>query len=154
MDYRIPGRVLVTSGPTRAYVDRIRYFSNTSSGALGALITKSLTDRNMPVILLRGPGSETPDVRDKKLLESHDIVTVENLIDAVHMVAARGDIKAVVHAMAVLDYIPEFCSNEKKKSGADSWEIKLVKTPKVIGIMRGLMPDIFFVGFKLESGVS
>ena len=44
--------------------------------------------------------------------------------------------------------------HEKKKSGDDFWEIKLVKTPKVIGILRHLLPDAFFTGFKLESGIS
>ena len=154
MENNASNRVLVTSGPTRAYVDRIRYFTNTSTGALGARIVESLVNRNIPVVHLYGSGSELPQINNRVLLESIEVMTVDDVIDAVKKVAARGDIGAVVHAMAVLDYVPETKINTKKKSSESSWEIRLVRTPKVIEIMRDLMPDAFFAGFKLETGVT
>ncbi len=154
MEHHASNRVLVTSGPTRAYIDRIRYFSNTSSGVLGSEIVKALIDRNISVVHIYSQGSEPPKDYNRQLLESHKIVTIEDLIDAVKKVAAYGDITAVVHAMAVLDYVPDSKLIKKKKSGKDSWNIRLVRTPKVIEIMRELMPDAYFVGFKLEAGVT
>ncbi len=154
MEHHASNRVLVTSGPTRAYIDRIRYFSNTSSGVLGSEIVKALIDRNISVVHIYSQGSESPKDYNRQLLESHKIVTIEDLIDAVKKVAAYGDITAVVHAMAVLDYVPDSKLITKKKSGEDSWNIRLVRTPKVIEIMRELMPDAYFVGFKLEAGVT
>jgi len=154
MEHHASNRVLVTSGPTRAYVDRIRYFSNTSSGVLGSEIVKALIDHNISVVHIYSQGSESPKDYNMQLLESHKIVTIEDLIDAVKKVAAYGDITAVVHAMAVLDYVPDSKLITKKKSGEDSWKIKLVRTPKVIEIMRELIPDAYFVGFKLEAGVT
>ena len=154
MEHHASNRVLVTSGPTRAYIDRIRYFSNTSSGVLGSEIVKALIDRNISVVHIYSQGSEPPKDYNRQLLESHKIVTIEDLIDAVKKVAAYGDITAVVHAMAVLDYVPDSKLITKKKSGEDSWNIRLVRTPKVIEIMRELLPDAYFVGFKLEAGVT
>ncbi|MFC1490245.1 phosphopantothenoylcysteine decarboxylase [Candidatus Latescibacterota bacterium] len=147
-------KVLVTSGPTRAYVDNIRYFSNTSTGALGSNIVEELIARDIPVIHIYGAGSETPKNQDSELLESIEIATVDDLIDAVKRSAVPEEIKAVVHLMAVLDYAPESKLLAKKKSGDAFWDIRLVQTPKVIGIMRYLLPDAFFAGFKLESGIS
>jgi len=154
MERNVSSRVLVTSGPTRAYVDRIRYFSNTSTGALGSEIVKVLIDHNIPVVHIYCSGSATPKDYNRQLLESYEIETVEDLIDAVKKVAEDGDIDAVVHAMAVLDYIPESKLIGKKKSDEDSWNIRLIRTPKVIEIMRELMPDAYFVGFKLEAGIT
>ncbi|MFC1650888.1 phosphopantothenoylcysteine decarboxylase [Candidatus Latescibacterota bacterium] len=154
MEHGVSKKVLVTSGPTRAYVDSIRYFSNTSSGSLGSKIVEELIERNIPVIHIYGAGSATPKNPDSELLESIEIVTVDDLIDAVKRSAVPGKIKAVVHLMAVLDYAPESKLLAKKKSGDDFWDIRLVQTPKVIGIMRYLLPDAFFAGFKLEKGIS
>ncbi len=154
MGQNISGHVLVTSGPTRAYLDRIRYIANTSSGSLGSRIVESLLNRDVPVIHLHGQGSETPDINNHRLLESIPVTTVEDLIDKVQKIAGSSDIFAVVHAMAVLDYVPESMLDTKKNSGRDYWDVRLVKTPKVIGIIRKLMPDAYCVGFKLEAGVA
>ena len=153
MGNRSYGRVLVTSGPTRCYVDRIRYFTNTSSGALGSRIVEALVKRSIPVVHIYGLGSETPKVIDSRLLESIMITTVEDLIDTVKKIAINQDITAVVHAMAVLDYVSESLLETKRESGEKFWNIKLVRTPKVIGLMRNIMPNAFFTGFKLETGV-
>jgi len=147
-------RVLVTSGPTRAYVDRIRYIANTSSGALGARIVERMTERGMAVVHVRGAGSEVPAVRDARLLESHEVVTVGDVIRTVKEICSRGGIGAVVHAMAVLDYVPEERLDVKRKSDDPSWNLRLVRTPKVTGIIRDAMPRVFMVGFKLEAGVA
>lgn len=149
-------RVLVTSGPTRAYFDSIRYIANTSSGALGSRIVKALIRRNVPVLHIYGAGSEIPAVADKHLhlYESTQVATVDDLVEAINTSAAAGDIGSVVHAMAVLDYVPESTLHDKKASGEDFWDIRLVKTPKVIDLIRELIPDAFTVGFKLESGIS
>ncbi|MFC1561321.1 phosphopantothenoylcysteine decarboxylase [Candidatus Latescibacterota bacterium] len=154
MEHKASNRVLVTSGPTREYVDSIRYFSNTSTGALGSKIVEALINRDISVIHIYGLGSETPKGCNSQLLESVEVTTVDDLIHAIKDVADSGNIHAVVHAMAVLDYVPEARLTTKKKSDEDFWNIRLVRAPKVIWIMRKLMPDAFFTAFKLEAGVT
>jgi len=147
-------RVLVTSGPTRGYIDRIRYVANSSSGKLGSRIIEALVSQGIPVIHLHGCGSEYPNVNDNLLLETIEVETVNDLINSVKRVSLRGDICAVVHAMAVLDYVPESTLKDKKPSGDTFWDIRLKRTQKVISIIRELMPDAYTVGFKLETDVT
>jgi len=146
-------RIVVSSGPTRAYIDSIRYIANTSSGALGSCIVGDLLERGFALSHVYGQGSITPG-GTHPLLEAVPVVTVDELVISLRMLAGRGDIAAVVHAMAVLDYVPESRLTEKKASGDDNWDIRLVKTPKVIALIRELLPDAVVVGFKLESGIS
>ena len=150
----LAGRVLVTSGPTRAYFDRIRYIANTSSGALGKIIVETLAAEGFDVVHIYGAGSMHCDEKFADRVEAIEIETVDDLIDAVHKFCKSEEIQAVVHAMAVLDYQPETRLTEKKKSGGDNWSLNLVKTPKVTPIIRELVPDARFIGFKLESNVS
>ena len=57
---------------------------------------------------------------------------------------------AIVHAMAVADYVPARAKPDKISSKEKEWLLKLVKTPKVITIIRDMWPDALLVGFKLE----
>jgi phosphopantothenoylcysteine synthetase/decarboxylase len=151
---KFPGRVLVTSGPTRAWIDRVRYIANASTGALGARIVESLIARNIPVKLIRGTGGESPSVKERSLLDEIEVPAVGDLIEQIQKLQGCDDIRAVVHAMAVLDYIPEYAMDEKRSSSSEFWEIRLVRMVKVTALIRKLLPNACMVGFKLEAGVS
>lgn len=146
-------RVMVTSGPTRAWIDRVRYIANTSSGALGARIVEALTARGMAVLHVRGTGSERPAAAPPGLVTDMEVETIDDLIGIVRRLPGLG-IDAVVHAMAVLDYVPERALGEKKSSGEETWDLQLVRTPKVTALIRDTLPAVPIVGFKLEAGVS
>lgn len=146
-------RILVTSGPTRAWIDRIRYIANTSSGALGARIVEACAARGLAVLHLRGEWSEPPEPAEPALVHNIVIETVDDLVAAVREAAAAGDIGAVVHAISVLDYAPSERLFGKKPSGDEFWSLNLARTPKVTGIIRESMPDVPVIGFKLEAGV-
>ncbi len=113
-----------------------------------------MVSHGIPVIHLHGYGSEHPNVKDNLLVETIEVKTVNDLINSVRSVSSRVDICAVVHAMAVLDYVPESTLRDKKPSGDKFWDIRLKRTQKVISIIRELMPDAYTVGFKLEIDVA
>ena len=56
--------------------------------------------------------------------------------------------------MAVLDYITEKHTSGKIASNKDTLTLTLVKTPKVIKLLRTLWPQARLVSFKLETGIS
>ena len=68
-------KIIVTSGPTRSYLDEIRYISNYSTGVLGSLIAARAALQGHQVVQLYGKGSIfAADKRVKKIEIASDIV--------------------------------------------------------------------------------
>jgi phosphopantothenoylcysteine decarboxylase/phosphopantothenate--cysteine ligase len=53
-------KVLVTAGPTREYLDPVRFLSNRSSGKMGYAVAEEAVKRGAQVILVSGPTHTTP----------------------------------------------------------------------------------------------
>lgn len=143
----------------RGYIDAVRYVSNKSTGRLGATIATEALKSNAFVTFVYGLGSTIPDTA---LLDSDctsrltliEIETIDDLITTLQERLKEKPFDAIVHAMAVLDYVPEKQTESKISSAKDTLTITFVKTPKVIRIIRALWPHAFLVGFKLEAGLS
>lgn len=151
--------ILITSGPTRGYIDSVRYISNKSTGRLGTTIATETLKRGAFITLVYGVGSVIPDISllDKDCanrLTLIEIETIDGLLITIQEKLKEKSFDAVVHAMAVLDYTPEKFGDGKIASKRDKITITLVKTPKVIKLMRTLWPQTFLIGFKLEVGLS
>jgi len=146
-------RLLITSGPTRAPLDAVRYITNKATGRLGALIAEEAISRGAHVTFVYGRPSQMPVVRG----HPHDhltligVETIDDLISVFRSEIPKG-YAAVIHPMAVLDFQPDVVRTEKTGSGVEEWVVRLVPTPKVIGLVKELDPDTFLVGFKLEVG--
>ena len=151
--------ILITSGPTRGYIDAVRYISNKSTGKLGAAIAIEALKRNACVTFVYGTGSSTPDItllgKDYACrLTLIEIETIDDLLTTVQEKLKGVSFDAIAHAMAVLDYAPEKQSEGKIASIKDTLTITLRKMPKVIKQIRTLWPHAFLIGFKLEVGLS
>ena len=48
-------RILITSGPTRQYLDPIRYLTNASSGRMGAALAAAAIEAGHEVVVVSGP---------------------------------------------------------------------------------------------------
>lgn len=53
-------KVLVTAGPTREYLDPVRFISNPSSGKMGYAVAREAAARGAEVVLVSGPGALEP----------------------------------------------------------------------------------------------
>ncbi|HHT9136413.1 MAG TPA: phosphopantothenoylcysteine decarboxylase domain-containing protein [Candidatus Wunengus sp. YC60] len=151
--------ILITSGPTRGYIDAVRYISNKSTGKLGVTIATEALKRDACVTFIYGTGSSTPDVPSlgkdcARRLTLIEIETINDLMMAIQEKLKGKAFDAIVHAMAVLDYSPEKQSEGKIASNKDTLTITLRRTPKVIKQIRALWPHAFLIGFKLEVGLS
>jgi phosphopantothenoylcysteine synthetase/decarboxylase len=151
--------ILITSGPTRGPIDAIRYITNKSTGRLGVLMATEALHRGASVTFVHGKGSLVPD--DEPLatetltrLRLREVETVDDLLEVMKEELERQPYGAVLHSMAVLDYVPESYENSKTPSGQDEWVVRLVRTPKVIKIIKELQPKSLLIGFKLEAGTS
>ncbi len=93
-------RVLVSAGPTRAYLDPVRFFSNASTGAMGFAIAEVAAVRGADVTLVSGPVDRPtpPGVRRvgvetaEEMLDAMDAELRGSSVDLVAMVAAVSDL--------------------------------------------------------------
>ncbi|MBT3879662.1 MAG: hypothetical protein HON76_07215 [Candidatus Scalindua sp.] len=147
--------ILITAGSTRGYLDAIRYITNTSTGKLSSEIAYEAMSRGAVVTYIYGTDSLFPVIQDHKdikpsQLKLIEIETNDDLVKVIQGKLKSRKFDAIVHAMAVADYVPAKTKRDKTPSKKREWLLKLVKTPKVIAIIRDLWPDAFLVGFKLE----
>ena len=142
-------KFIVTSGPTRSYLDEIRYISNYSTGALGTLVAKQAAARGHKVIQISGKGSIAASGKSIKNIE---IETIEELLAVLRKELKKNRKRpvAVIHAMAVLDFIAPKKIKGKVRSDRKSWTVRLVRSPKVMKEIKKMAPRVKLAGFKLE----
>jgi phosphopantothenoylcysteine decarboxylase/phosphopantothenate--cysteine ligase len=142
-------RFVVTAGPTRGWIDRVRYMTNPSTGKMGIEVAREIIGRGGSVTLVIGPTTQ-PLPRDAEIKH---VETAEEMMQAVLDALAAYKASAFVSAAAVLDFAPAKRENRKRPSG-EPYAIELVSTPKIIEEVRKRHKDLFIVGFKVESGVT
>ena len=150
---------MITSGPVRGYIDDVRYISNKSTGRLGSLLATEAMKRGAFVTFVYGMGSCVPDCtlpgkNNFDRLTLLEIETFDDLLITVKEKLKDKPFDIIFHAMAVLDYIIEKHTSGKIASNKDTLTLTLVKTPKVIKLLRTLWPQAQLVSFKLETGIS
>ena len=143
-------RVLITAGPTRAYLDAFRYITNPSSGKMGAALASNAVARGAEVTLVYGPGTVEPP-REAKVV---CIQSTEEMLEAVKKELGSKRHDAAILSAAATDYGPTDRKMEKTPSGKREWVIELKPLPKVVENVKKVDPDIYLVGFKAEYGVS
>ncbi|MFW9812098.1 MAG: bifunctional phosphopantothenoylcysteine decarboxylase/phosphopantothenate--cysteine ligase CoaBC, partial [Candidatus Thorarchaeota archaeon] len=143
-------RFVVTAGPTRGWIDRVRFITNPSTGKMGIAIVENLLLRGAAVTLITGPISES--VPDKA--EVRRVTTSQEMLDVVLEEISTHNADVFVSAAAVLDYEPLEKEDSKIASGSPDLSVKLAPTKKIIEEARKKYKDLFIVGFKVESGVS
>lgn len=143
-------RVLITAGPTRAYLDAFRYITNPSSGKMGVALAGNALARGAEVTLVYGPGTAKPPSEAKVI----NVQSTEEMLEAVkHELASRRHDAAILSAAAA-DYGPADRKMEKTPSGRGEWVIELKPLPKVVENVKKVDPDIYLIGFKAEYDVS
>ncbi len=153
MEASLKGRkVAITSGPTRAWIDEVRFISNRSSGALGVAIANACLREGAEVTLFHGAGSLLP--RPSPALRVIETETVLDLVSELIPRLQEYRYDVFFHAMAVLDYMPDDEFRGKIPSNKRTLTVRMSKTPKVINVIKKVSPETILVGFKLEVGVT
>ncbi|MBI2609289.1 MAG: bifunctional phosphopantothenoylcysteine decarboxylase/phosphopantothenate--cysteine ligase CoaBC [Deltaproteobacteria bacterium] len=137
--------VLITGGPTRAYLDKVRYLENISSGELGVTMADTFYKQGFNVTLVYGPGKFSPP----QYVRTIHVTTAQQMKRILLEVSKTQYFDAALFSAAVLDFEPQETLNQKKSSQAD-WVIHLKPTEKLMDHI----PCAFKVGFKLEYDIS
>ncbi|GMA17299.1 bifunctional phosphopantothenoylcysteine decarboxylase/phosphopantothenate--cysteine ligase CoaBC [Deinococcus metallilatus] len=138
-------KVVVSAGPTREYLDPVRFISNPSSGKMGFAVAEEARDRGADVTLVTGP----VNLPDPPGVDVVRIETALELRDAV--LAAARDAQMVVMTAAVADYRAAERSDEKQAKVAGDVTIHLTPNPDILAELGRQKGDRVLVGFAMET---
>jgi phosphopantothenoylcysteine decarboxylase / phosphopantothenate---cysteine ligase len=141
-------KVLVTSGPTRAYIDSVRFLTNRSSGRMGHAIALAAEQLGAEVVLVTGPVEERFARLRKGIVLK--VETGEEMLEACleHLPGAQG----VFATAAVADFrMPEVAKGKLRREGSLSLEL-VASTDVLAELGRRKAPGQIFFGFAAEAG--
>jgi phosphopantothenoylcysteine decarboxylase/phosphopantothenate--cysteine ligase len=142
--------VLVTGGPTREYIDAIRFITNPSSGKMGVAVAQEAAARGAKVTLIYGVGMTSEPPLDMKCVP---VVTAEDMMNAVLNDLKTCHCNIFVGTAAVSDYTPVNKVDTKIPSGQKGLIIQLKPQPRIVQAVKDESPDTFVIGFKAEYNV-
>jgi phosphopantothenoylcysteine decarboxylase/phosphopantothenate--cysteine ligase len=137
---------LVTTGPTREYLDPVRYISNESSGKQGYEIALALSKLGIKTTLVAGPTSISfsKDINVKK------VTNADEMMNAVQKLLP---VDVAICAAAVADYRPKDKSTQKIKKRLNYSVLNLEKNKDILeylGKNNKLRPKLV-IGFSAET---
>jgi len=142
----------VTAGPTREYIDTVRFITNASSGRMGAAVAEAAADAGHEVTLLAGPAA-CPEL-ESPLPTSVEVVaftTVDDLRKALDERFASCD--ALVMAAAVGDFRAAKAFAAKLHRAGGPVTLRLIPTEDILaGLGWRKRPDQTIIAFAVEDG--
>ncbi len=138
-------RVLVTAGPTREYMDSVRFLSNASSGKMGYAIAREASARGADVTLVSGPTRIDPPggVRTVR------VGTAAEMKKAVGTAFPKADV--VVMAAAVSDFRFAATAGRKIPKRELAGTVGIVPTPDILKGLGRKKGRKVLVGFAAET---
>ncbi len=137
--------VLITSGPTREYLDPVRYLSNRSSGRLGAALAAAAQECGDSVVVVSGP----VEIQYSPGATVVAVTTTEQMLDATQTAFEAADV--LIAAAAPCDYRPELVSPVKLAKSRTLPAIRLRETPDILATLAKVKGNRLVVGFSLET---
>jgi phosphopantothenoylcysteine decarboxylase/phosphopantothenate--cysteine ligase len=119
-------KVLVTAGPTREYLDPVRFLSNPSTGKMGLALAHAARKLGAEVTVVLGPVENA--VRDG--LKVVDVVSAEDM--AQEVLSRVSSVDYFIATAAVSDFRPEEKLPQKKKKSTGEEAVRFVKTVDVL----------------------
>ena len=139
-------RFVVTAGPTREYLDPVRFLSNPSTGKMGFAVAAAAAKRGHEVVLVAGPVS-LPTPRGVSRV---DVVSAREMLAAVRAAIDGRPGTVFVSTAAVADWRPAHRAAKKLKKGEMTGVLRLVRNPDILKTLR--RAPIRRVGFAAETG--
>ena len=139
-------RILLTSGPTRQYLDPVRYLTNASSGRMGQALAESALAAGHQVVIVSGP----VEVQYPAAADVIPVISTEEMLAACSDEFPRCD--GLIGVAAPCDYRPRRVHEQKLSKTGEPIVLHLIETPDVVATLgAGKRPDQWVVGFALET---
>jgi len=137
--------ILITAGPTREYLDDVRFLGNGSSGRMGFALTAAALAKGHTVTLVLGPVAAEPPSGAR----------VVPVVSALEMQAAAerafDGADVAIAAAAVADWRPAVRAPGKPPRTGDRMTLDLVQNPDIVAGLASRKGRRIVVGFALES---
>src|SRR5690625_696506 len=138
-------KVVVTAGPTREFLDPVRFISNPSSGKMGFAMAEAAQKLGGDVTVIHGPVHISPPAGVRTV----EITSTGQLFEQVKNHADAG---VIIMAAAVSDFTPDRHSGQKIKKEEGMSSLNLRRTPDILSWLGNHKKDgQTLVGFAMET---
>lgn len=138
-------KILITSGPTRQYIDPVRYLTNASSGRMGRALVVAALELGHDVVVVSGP-VEVDYPADALVVP---VVSTEQMMAAAREQFATCD--GLIGAAAPCDYRPEVIATSKIAKTGEPLRLELIETNDIVATLGAEKQHRWVVGFALET---
>lgn len=138
-------KLLITAGPTREYIDPIRFISNASSGKMGYCLAREAVRRGHQITLVSGPTALKPP----KNAELISVVTSAEMARACKNAFRQAD--AAIMTAAVCDYRPAKIADHKLEKSTLGVKLQLESTEDIAAALGRRKGGRLLVGFAMQD---
>jgi phosphopantothenoylcysteine decarboxylase / phosphopantothenate---cysteine ligase len=139
-------KIVVTAGPTREFLDPVRFLSNRSTGRMGYAIAEVAVARGHAVRLVSGPVALEPP----EGVSCVPVISAAEMLQAVLANLAWADV--LVMCAAVADWRPCQIAPAKLKKDVMQGTLQLERTQDILAAVKeARRADQYIVGFAAET---
>ena len=137
---------LISAGPTREWIDPVRFISNPSTGKMGYALASEALNRGFSVDLVSGP----VHLDAPQGARLHMVETAREMEEA--MLALLEQAQLVIMTAAVCDHRPKQCRPEKIKKAEFPSHLELAENMDILRTLcQKRNPEQTLVGFAAET---
>ena len=138
-------KFVITAGPTREFLDPVRFLTNASSGKMGYACAAAAQRRGHNVTLIAGPVA----LKTPRGVKRIDVMTGAEMEKAVRAYYKTCD--CVIMTAAVGDYKPKRTSRYKIKKPQDVFQLELVRTKDILAGLGMRKRNQVLIGFAVQD---
>src|SRR6478736_1118852 len=138
-------RILITSGPTRQFIDPVRYLTNASSGRMGKALAEAALASGHEVVIVTGP----VEIEYPPSATVVPVVSTEEMLIAAAQEFETCD--GLIGAAAPSDYRPMRVESHKIAKTGQPIDLHLIETDDVVATLGSKKGNRWVVGFALET---
>ncbi len=138
-------RVLISGGPTREYIDPVRFISNPATGSLAIALAICAQARGADTTLVLGP----THLQDPPGIEVIRVISAEQMCDEI--MARISEVDVLCMSAAVADYRPFAMATTKQKKSEGDKQLRLTRTPDVLEAVKQAERKPVVLGFAAET---
>lgn len=135
-------KFVITAGPTREFIDPVRFLSNPSTGKMGFAIAQAAAARGHDCVLIAGPVT----LKTPRGVRRLDVVSARDMCKAT-AAEATGPDTVFIAVAAVADWRPKRRAANKLKKNEMSGILELTRNPDILKSIKGVKK----IGFAAET---